>query len=76
MRNNLILFLLTTLAFNCLAQESFKSVDRDIDAINQTIQEWDRAWELKDLELALKHYALKNRLDECVRRSSTIKGRT
>ena len=34
-----------------------QDVARDEQAINQSIQEWDKAWEIKDLEMALKHYA-------------------
>ena len=32
-----------------------QDIATDEKAINQTIQEWDKAWEVNDLDMALKH---------------------
>ena len=46
-----------TLACYSKGTDSSNEARKDELVINQTIQDWDRAWESKDLELALKHYS-------------------
>lgn len=31
--------------------------DTDIEEINNTIQDWDKAWETKNVQLAIRHYS-------------------
>ncbi|NAY93362.1 SgcJ/EcaC family oxidoreductase [Muricauda sp. JGD-17] len=56
-----IVFLLcivgSTLACSSKKTEHVKNYDSDKEKINRTIAEWDKAWETKDLELAIAHYA-------------------
>lgn len=53
-----VLIVLSTL-ISCNGKKSEGTVDysSDKDEINKTIQEWDKAWETKDVELAIQFYA-------------------
>ncbi|NND51349.1 MAG: hypothetical protein HKN54_03025 [Flavobacteriaceae bacterium] len=54
-----LLFLTVVLFINCDSQndENTKNFDLDKSAINQSIEDWDKAWKDKDWELAIKHYS-------------------
>ncbi len=58
MRTLAFIFILTVL-IGCDSKVKKSPVDFAVQdsLINQTINDWDIAWETKDLELALKHYA-------------------
>ncbi|MGX1929442.1 YybH family protein [Flagellimonas sp. 2504JD4-2] len=59
MRNPLTIFAITLFVLNCYSQKTNPSTDKSQDelAINQSIKDWDKAWETKNLEMALKHYS-------------------
>jgi len=59
MRKNILVFALITFTLSTYSQKSESSNDTEKEKtlIDLTIQDWDKAWETKDLELALKHYS-------------------
>lgn len=57
MKNLILAFSCTLLCFGGISQANEDKGPSDQEVINQTIQDWDNAWETKNLELALKHYA-------------------
>jgi len=54
-----ISLLIMSIFFSCKSEETKPAKDFTSDeiAINQSIQEWDKAWGNKDLEAAIKHYS-------------------
>ena len=59
MKKIVIVLLIIPLLLSCNSQEtkSPKDFTSDEEAINQSIQDWDNAWETKNLDLAIKHYS-------------------
>lgn len=59
MKKYVIIFLIIPLLLSCNSQEtkSPKDFTKDESAINQSIHDWDNAWENKNVELAIKHYS-------------------
>nr|WP_321237489.1 hypothetical protein [uncultured Psychroserpens sp.] len=59
MKKIAILFFTIALFLSCNSENTKSSTDLSIDQsiINESIKDWDKAWESKDLNLALKHYA-------------------
>lgn len=59
MKKYAIIIFITPLFLNCNTQEEKSKFDSSIEeaAINITVQDWDKAWEEKNVDLAIKHYA-------------------
>ena len=59
MKNISLLFIVLSTLLSCTLEEAevAKDYSLDKDEINKTIQEWDKAWTTKDVELAVKYYA-------------------
>ncbi|WP_420603476.1 hypothetical protein [Flagellimonas sp.] len=59
MKNTVSILFAVALFLSCNSEKKESSIDLTNDklVIDQTIKDWDKAWETKNLELALKHYA-------------------
>ncbi|MDH3648542.1 MAG: hypothetical protein OEQ53_02610 [Saprospiraceae bacterium] len=53
----IVLLVSSILSFNTQEIGTHKNVFNDELAINKSIENWDKAWETKNLELAVKNYA-------------------
>jgi uncharacterized protein (TIGR02246 family) len=59
MKNSGVICLIVAILSGCHPDSGNASQDQSADeqAINQTIKDWDLAWETKDVALAIKYYA-------------------